>query len=460
MNNAADIIDGGANTDTLSIGTTGTVAAFAGDVNLLNVENITFTTDAMVMNLNNQTEALNVTTANGTNGVTFGGTAANKFTGGTGADTLTLTQAALAAAGTSTGGTGANVIALNAASTGIVDANFANMSLFQTLTLTGASTAVLATNAAATGIANVTLGAGNTDITSANAIAVNAAALTGQTLAIQGAGAFTVTGHDSTGTLTKTSTAATDITLAARATGTLALGADTTGTDAITADALLDTEVLTMTGANDATVALVAGDLSATTYTGALTVTATSGTNVIATGSGIDTITGGGGADTLSGGAGLDTYVALTDVASANGIDAITMDTVDGSAISGDIFNFTASAAFIGTTTEDIVVVNDADVEAGADAFGAAGDNIIILTGDFAADAAALSALTFDGFGGFDTGQALMIYSSSGTADARIAVVDVAAGGDISGAVDMVTLVGVTVVEASTGFGNTDFVLD
>ena len=37
---------------------------------------------------------------------------------------------------------------------------------------------------------------------------------------------------------------------------------------------------------------------------------------------------------------------------------------------------------------------------------------------------------------------------------------NVAAGGDISGAVDMVTLVGVTVVEASTGFDNADFVLD
>jgi hypothetical protein len=104
--------------------------------------------------------------------------------------------------------------------------------------------------------------------------------------------------------------------------------------------------------------------------------------------------------------------------------------------------------------------VNDADVESGTNAFGATGDNIIILTGDFAANASALSALTFDGFAGFDTGQVLVIYSSSASADARIAVADVAVGGDISGAVDMVTLVGLNVVEASTGFGNTDFVLN
>jgi hypothetical protein len=172
------------------------------------------------------------------------------------------------------------------------------------------------------------------------------------------------------------------------------------------------------------------------------------------------TITGGAGNDIIIGGAGADTYIALTDVGSSNGIDVVTINTVDGTAISGNIFDFTASAAFIGTTAEDIIVVNDADVESGTNAFGATGDNIIILTGDFAANASALSALTFDGFSGFDTGQVLVIYSSSASADARIAVADVAVGGDISGAVDMVTLVGLNVVEASTGFGNTDFVLD
>ena len=201
-------------------------------------------------------------------------------------------------------------------------------------------------------------------------------------------------------------------------------------------------------------------DLSNVSTANAFTLKGSAGADAITGGPGADTIHGGGGIDTIIGGAGIDTYVSLTDVSSANGIDVITMDTVDGSAITGDIFNFTASATFIGTTTESILIVNDTDVEAGTNAFGAAGNNIIILTGDFAANAGALSALTFDGFGNLDTGQALMIYSSSASANARIAVVDVAGPGDISGAVDMMTLVGVTVVEASTGFDAADFVLD
>ena len=70
------------------------------------------------------------------------------------------------------------------------------------------------------------------------------------------------------------------------ATITLALGSDTTGTEAITATALTDGDVLTLTGANNATIAFDEGDITASAYTGALTVTATTGTNIIVTGSG------------------------------------------------------------------------------------------------------------------------------------------------------------------------------
>jgi len=106
----------------------------------------------------------------------------------------------------------------------------------------------------------------------------------GQTLTTSGAGATTITGLQAD--LTDTTTAAQTITVVDVATITLALGSDVTGTDAITATALTDADVLTMTGSNNATVSLVAGDLTASAYTGALTVTATTGTNIIVTGSG------------------------------------------------------------------------------------------------------------------------------------------------------------------------------
>jgi len=240
-----------------------------------------------------------------------------------------------------------------------------------------------------------------------------------------------------------------------------------------------------LSGAGDTT--LVTGDLAtaimaldANTATGDITVdasafagntlaiTAGSGTNTltggasidtIIGGTGIDTITGGAANDALTGGAGVDTYIMNT--AATNGIDTIVMDTVNGSDVSGDIFDFSANSVFIGTTTEDILVVADADLTAGTEAAGAAGDNIMILTGDFYADAAALAAAAFDtSLSGLDTGDTLVIYSSSDTADARIAVATWDAAGDITAATDSIILTGVTVAEAASGFGNTDFILD
>ena len=78
-------------------------------------------------------------------------------------------------------------------------------------------------------------------------------------------------------------------------------------THAVTANELLDTQVLTLTGADIASVSLVPGDLSAPAYTGVLTVTATTGTNVISGGTAGDTISLGAGADSVVCGAGADT---------------------------------------------------------------------------------------------------------------------------------------------------------
>ena len=106
--------------------------------------------------------------------------------------------------------------------------------------------------------------------------------------------------------------------------------------------------------------------------------------------------------------------------------------------------------------TEDIAVFSDADVTVAVTGE-AAGDNILIITGDYFANAAALVAATTL-FAGCDTGDVLFIYSSSATAAARIAVVTLDAGGDITAATDLVTLTGVTVLEASTGFATDDFI--
>ena len=138
----------------------------------------------------------------------------------------------------------------------------------------------------------------------------------------------------------------------------------------------------------------------------------------------------------------------------ANGIDTVTLGVVDGSAIQ-DIFDFTAQSAFIGTTTEDIVINDDPDITDVAGKKGAAGDNIVILTADFFADAAALATATTAGMVDLDTGNVIIIYSSSSTADARVAHA-INAGGDVTAATDKLILI--TVAEAATGFANANFI--
>jgi Ca2+-binding RTX toxin-like protein len=76
----------------------------------------------------------------------------------------------------------------------------------------------------------------------------------------------------------------------------------------INADSLLDAVVLTLAGADDVTITLVAGDLTSTSI-GNVTVTATTGSNIITTDAGNDIITGGAGADDITGGGGLDVYM-------------------------------------------------------------------------------------------------------------------------------------------------------
>ena len=74
-------------------------------------------------------------------------------------------------------------------------------------------------------------------------------------------------------------------------------------------------------------------------------------------------------------------------------------------------------------------------------------------------NAAALAAATTV-FSAVGAGQVLIIYSGSATDHSRIAVSTLDASGDVTSAVDVAILVGVTVVEASTGLASTNFILD
>jgi len=127
------------------------------------------------------------------------------------------------------------------------------------------------------------MGTTSSSISSTGATAVVATAMAdGQTLSTSGAGVSTITGLSAD--LTDTSSAAQVVTIASVATITLGMGSNTTGSESINAQALTDGQVATVTGANNAAISFVNGDITATAHTGALTVTGTGTTGKFTTG--------------------------------------------------------------------------------------------------------------------------------------------------------------------------------
>jgi hypothetical protein len=124
----------------------------------------------------------------------------------------------------------------------------------------------------------------------------------------------------------------------------------------------------------------------------------------------------------------------------------------------GDILDFTANDAFIGGTHETVVTIGD-DITAGNNTNIQSEENIVILTGNFFANATALFTATTQ-LAGLNAGNILVIYAANETFDARIAVATVDAAGDITAATDVVSLVGITIADAATGFGPGNFILD
>ncbi len=236
---------------------------------------------------------------------------------------------------------------------------------------------------------------------------------------------------------------------------TNALGSAVAATTVIeTVDASGVASDLTVSVANNT----AATDASISSGGGDDTLIAGPGADEIDSGAGDDTITGGQGDDTITGGTGDDTYVFTAHA--TNGIDSIAMETgdTDGSAID-DVYDFRA-AENLDQAAPTIRVEADADITAGGDSTVAANDNVIILTGDYFANAAALDAAVPEWAALNDGIDILVIYSSDAASDARIAVVTVNAAGDITAATDVAILEGLTVGEAATGFVAANFLTD
>ncbi|CAN7710110.1 hypothetical protein LJR289_005817 [Pseudoduganella sp. LjRoot289] len=345
---ASDSLTGGSGTDTLSIAGTGT-STLTTDANLVGIENITFSTDSHALVLTNQTEAFNITFANGTNSVTMAaGALAHTVTGGTGADTVTYaTQADFTAHGSLVGAAGADILAVAAASTAFVDADFARMSGFETLQLGGAAnTVVLGSNATTAGISTIIAGTGATSITSTETANTVTATSVAGTLTLAGSSNYTVT----TGT-------ATDVTATGH-TGTLAV---TLGNDAGNAVAFVaGNGNTTVTGVDAADVVTVTGlATEGQTFTGSVSkfaITAGANAQTIVTGAasdtidgaaGNDTITAGAGADSITGGANSDTIIwtATTTAAMATEAGVAAGDNDFGAGTAGDtVVGFTTAA--------------------------------------------------------------------------------------------------------------------
>ena len=182
------------------------------------------------------------------------------------------------------------------------------------------------------------------------------------------------------------------------------------------------------------------------------------GAESIAGGAMTETITGAAGNDLLSGGAGNDTFMFNTYT--TNGIDRITLSTTTTGGVTtvDDKLNFSTDV-FINDPTAKISKITESSIT-GVINSDSANTNILILEAAYFADAAALVAATttFDDIAGAD-GNALIIYASSSTTDARIAFATVTNAGDINAATDIAVLVGMTVANASSYFAAGNFIL-
>jgi Ca2+-binding RTX toxin-like protein len=229
-------------------------------------------------------------TITGTNGndTLVGGAGADVLAGGTGNDTLVINSGDVASGESYDGGSNSDTLSITA-----------DMNLSVVTSMTGIETITLANGV---------------DVT------FSAAALTGDTLALNG------TGDNAQETVSVTATA----------------GNDTINLSGITVDT------------NDITGLYIDGAAGNDSISG------TNGADTILGGIGDDSIAGGSGADSLVGGAGNDVFVykALTDTDSAGTL--ANMDTIEGAAY-GDIFDLSSFPGYDAGSFEVVAVVSGQD---------------------------------------------------------------------------------------------------
>ena len=369
------LFDGGAGTDTLSIGANFTSTS---DAQIVNIENVTLTA-GVALNLTNQTEGFTIT----------GSSSANSITAGSGNDTIIGAQNDTLL----DGGAGTDTLKIGANFTSTSDAQIVNI---ENITLTAASTLNLSnqtegfTITGSAGIDSITAGSGNDTIVgaqndtlldggagtdtlnvganftstsdaqianienvtlTASGLTLNLSnqtegftitALSGANIITGGSGADTI--HGGTGNDTIVG-AQNDILLDGGAgTDTLNVGANFTSTS----DAqIVNIENVTLT-------ASVTLDLS--NQTEGFNITGSSGADTIIGGSGNDTITGGAGADTMTGGAGADRFVINTGdstatIGGSNNAGTITgYDVITDFATASDTLDLQGTAAAAANT--------------------------------------------------------------------------------------------------------------
>ena len=373
-----------------------TVDANVAATKSLTVDMTANTSTTATVNISAETNgAITILGGGSTNTITLSSSSmGDTYTGGAGADGVTVEDDQLTSADTITGAAGTDTLTISGGGT-LADSDFTNVSTFETLAMgTGAAnTFVLGSEYVDAGFSTVTL---SDQAGVAQSLTLGSGVTTAQTLTVQTA-TTTISATGATGALSITAIEA-DITSADTITG--GSGSDTltmtfSGTAATAGDIGSITSIETYKSGtnhvggftfNDAnfvsnnftvnavkntsaafTVNASAEDDSTMTYTGGAGIDTVTGTSTTATGdtisagAGADVITGDAGGDTITGGAGADTFTytaaahstgsardTITDYTSGTDEFSFTID--NSSNTGGQTYDATIQTARAGTT--------------------------------------------------------------------------------------------------------------
>ena len=362
-----DAIDGGADTDTITLSADAATIVDA-DFNMTNVEKFTTADGANSVTLGTKADDSGLKTVTGGGGVdtinaaafagaltVASGAGADVITtqsgdynfsvdAGAGADGITTVGAQLTSADTIDGGADTDTITLSADAATIVDADFDNISNVEKFTTAdGANSVTLGTKADDSGLATVT-GGGGVDT-------INASAFAGALTVASGAGADVITTQSGDYNLSVDAGTGAD--------GITTVGAQLTSADTIDGGADTDTITLSADAATivDADFDNISNVEKFTTADGANSVTL--GTK--ADDSGLGTVTGGTAVDTINASA----FTEVLTILSGAGADVIT--TQSGSLANNGSLSVNAGAGNDGITTVASKLSSTDAIDGGAD---------------------------------------------------------------------------------------------